>query len=60
MNNRPVFHEGQRVRCVDAEASFYRLTEGAIYTVSKYHDDGAVEVDGRNITFMSERFEPVV
>lgn len=53
--NRPVFKVGQRVRCMDAEASFNRLGEDCIYTVSGY-DNGAVYLHGIGPNHSAERF----
>jgi len=55
------FAPGQRVICIDDEASFHRLREGAVYTVARaYGSCGAVdlaECPGR--TWMGARFRPV-
>jgi hypothetical protein len=54
----PVFVPGQRVRCIDARASFNRLAEGAIYTVTRC-DGNAVYVEGVQPNHSAERFTAV-
>ena len=47
---------GDRVRCIDASASFHRLAEGAIYTVEAAYD-GTPTVIVANSYHSIERFE---
>jgi hypothetical protein len=55
---RPAFDSGDRVRCLDAEATFHRLTEGNIYTVERC-DGSAVYLLGVRSNHSAERFELV-
>ena len=47
---------GDRVRCIDASASFHRLAEGAIYTVEAAYD-GTPTVIVANSYHSIERFK---
>lgn len=47
---------GDRVKCIDAEASFHRLAEGAIYTVAAAYD-GTPTVIVNRAYHSIERFE---
>jgi len=57
VENRPVFQSGQRVRCID-DATFNKIAEGAIYTVSEY-DDGAIYLHGIKDNHSAERFQAI-
>jgi hypothetical protein len=51
---------GDRVICVNAEASFNRLAVGAIYTVEHAHgEDGRDGIDIFGRTWIAERFIPM-
>lgn len=47
---------GDRVKCIDASASFHRLAEGAIYTVEPAYDGSPVVIVNRAYHSI-ERFE---
>lgn len=49
---------GDRVKCVDASASFHRLTEGGLYTVEAAYDNSPTVIVNRSYHSI-ERFELV-
>jgi hypothetical protein len=49
---------GDKVKCIDAEASFHRLAEGALYTVEAAYDGSPTVIVNRAYHSL-ERFELV-
>ena len=50
---------GDRLKCVDADASFNRLAAGAVYTAEAHPVDGSPTVIVRGATHSLERFEKI-
>ena len=53
-----MFRIGDTVRCVDNNnGSFYHITVGKTYTVTRVNSDGKIEVDGGDNAYFPHRFE---